>query len=186
MTATEATFRPLAIVTGASSGIGLALARELAEHDFDLIIAAEDPAIADAATTLRTTGANVQPVVADLAIDEGVDKLVTSAASDGRAIAALVINAGVGVAGPFVDTDLQEHLDLVELNVTGAVKLAGRLLPGMAARGEGRVLFTSSIAATMPGPYMSTTSSPVRSRTRCRSPRRRSCPTPRWPRRTPR
>ena len=68
----------------------------------------------------------------------------------------MAINAGVGVGGPFVETELHDHLRLIELNVTGAVHLAHLLLPDMAARGEGGVLFTSSIAATMPGPYMST------------------------------
>jgi short-subunit dehydrogenase len=85
-----------------------------------------------------------------------VEQLATSAAAAGRPVDALVINAGIGVLGPFVETDVHDHLRLVELNVSGAVHLAGRVLPGMASRGEGRVLFTSSIAATMPGPYMST------------------------------
>jgi short-subunit dehydrogenase len=68
----------------------------------------------------------------------------------------LAVNAGVGVSGRFAETDLKAHLALIELNVTGAVHLTGLLLPAMVARGQGRILFTSSIAASMPGPYLST------------------------------
>ncbi|HEX4490558.1 MAG TPA: SDR family NAD(P)-dependent oxidoreductase [Acidimicrobiia bacterium] len=156
MAATDTALRPLAVVTGASSGIGFALARELAAHDFDLVVAADDAAIDDAAQMLRTTGAGADPVRADLATSDGVEQLVARTEADGRGVAALVINAGVGVAGPFVETDVQDHLRLVDLNVRGAVELASRVLPAMVERGQGRVLFTSSIAATMPGPYMST------------------------------
>jgi uncharacterized protein len=153
---TEITSRPLAVVTGASSGIGLELARQFAEHDFDLIISAEDDELDAAANTLHDLGVNVKPVRADLATADGVEELAVRVRGDGRPVAALVINAGIGVNGPFVDTDVADHMKLVGLNVTGAVHLAGRVLPSMAANGAGRVLFTSSIAATMPGPYMST------------------------------
>ena len=71
-------------------------------------------------------------------------------------MSALVLNAGVGVSGPFVETDLQAHLNLIALNVVGVVHLARLVLPDMVSVGQGRVLFTSSVAATMPGPYMST------------------------------
>jgi short-subunit dehydrogenase len=81
---------------------------------------------------------------------------VDAVRATGRPVDALVINAGIGVNGAFIETSLEDHLQLVELNVTGAVRLAHRLLPDMAARGQGRVLFTSSVAATMPGPYQST------------------------------
>lgn len=148
--------RPLGVVTGASSGIGRELARELAEHSFDLILSAEDAELDEAAAGLSRTGAAVDTVRADLATAEGVDSLVQRIRGDGRPVSALVINAGVGVNGPFVETDLDRHLEVVNLNVTGAVRLARLVLPDMVARGDGRVLFTSSVAATMPGPYMST------------------------------
>jgi short-subunit dehydrogenase len=148
--------RPLAVVTGASSGIGLELARQFAGNDFDLIVAADDAAITDAATELRATGASVETVRADLATKDGVDCVVEQVVADGRPLAAIAINAGVGVSGPFVETELQDHIDLIDLNVTGSVRLAREVLPAMVANGEGRVLFTSSVAATMPGPYMST------------------------------
>ncbi|MBV9950755.1 MAG: SDR family NAD(P)-dependent oxidoreductase [Acidimicrobiia bacterium] len=148
--------RALAAVTGASSGIGLELARQFAEHGFDLIVAAEGDDIQTAAAELRAEGTEVAAVRADLATREGVDALVGAIQQADHPLDALALNAGVGVSGPFWETALDEHLGLIELNVAGAVHLARQLLPAMVERGEGRLLFTSSIAATMPGPYMST------------------------------
>jgi short-subunit dehydrogenase len=148
--------RALAVVTGASSGIGLELARQFAEHGFDLIVAAEGDDIQTAAAELRAEGTEVAAVRADLATREGVDALVGAVDQAGRPLDALALNAGVGVSGPFWETALDEHLGLIELNVAGAVHLARKVLPAMVDRGEGRLLFTSSIAGTMPGPYMST------------------------------
>jgi short-subunit dehydrogenase len=148
--------RPLAVVTGASSGIGRELAREFVEHDFDVVMAAEDAGIEAAAAELRRPEAMVTAVRADLADPNGVEQLFRQVQQLRRPVDAVAINAGVGVSGPFIETDLRDHLRLVDLNVTGAVHLAHLVLPDMAARGEGGVLFTSSIAATMPGPYLST------------------------------
>ena len=145
---------PLAVVTGASSGIGLELARHLADDGFDLVIAAEDAAIDDAAAAIGGA-TRVEPVQVDLATPDGVERLVDHVGS--RAVDALVVNAGIAVGGgSFIDTDLDRHLELVALNVTGAVHLTHRLVSRMAQRGEGRVLVTSSIAAKAPGPYLST------------------------------
>ena len=149
------TDRCLAVVTGASSGIGLELAREFADHGFAVVIASETPEIEAAATQLRSVGAEVTAVQVDLATADGVEELVRRARIAGD-IDALAINAGVGVSGEFAQTDLEAHLNLVDLNVRGAVHLARLLLPDMIARGDGGILFTSSIAAVMPGPYMST------------------------------
>jgi len=145
--------RPLAVVTGASSGIGLELARQFAEHAFDLLIVAEDTGIHDAADTLRSHGGEVDSVQADLATREGVDHLYQRIQATQRPWAAIAINAGVGVGGPFIDTDLEEELDLIALNVMSVVHLAKYVLRDMVSRGEGRVLFTSSIAAEMPAPF---------------------------------
>jgi short-subunit dehydrogenase len=152
----QAERRGLAVITGASSGIGRELARQFAENGFDVVVAAEDDAIEQAATDLRATGVEATAVRVDLATAEGVEELAQRIVDLGRSLDAVAINAGVGVGGRFVDTDLGAHLALVELNVTGAVHLTGLLLPPMVERGEGRLLFTSSIAATMPGPYEST------------------------------
>jgi short-subunit dehydrogenase len=148
----HATNSPLAVVTGASSGIGLELARVFAQHGYDLVIAAENDAIHDAARSLRATGAKVESVQADLATYEGVETLWGRVRATGP-VAAIAINAGVSVGGAFLENELDDEINLINLNVTGAVHLAKRVLRDMAARNEGRVLFTSSIAAEAPGPF---------------------------------
>jgi uncharacterized protein len=145
--------RELAVVTGASSGIGLELAKQFAEHDFDLLIAAEDTAIEMAATTLRGLGCEVEAIQVDLATRSGVDRLWERIQANERPVEAVAINAGVGVGGPFVDTDLQAELKLIDLNVTSVVYLAKHVVRDMVSRGQGRILFTSSIAAEMPAPF---------------------------------
>jgi uncharacterized protein len=145
--------RPLAIVTGASRGIGFELAKLFAEDGFDVVVNAEDEAIHAAAATLREGGADVQPVQADLATYEGVEQLYSSVTRTGRPVSAAALNAGVGQGGAFVDTDLADELRLIGLNVTSTVHLAKRLLVDMTARNDGRLLFTSSIASTMPGSF---------------------------------
>lgn len=149
----QSSTRQLAVVTGASSGIGLELARQFAEHDFDLLIAAEHAGIQEAAVTLRSQGGTVEPVQVDLATREGVDQLYAQMKALGRPVDAIAINAGVGVGGPFVDTDLEEELRLINLNVVSVVQLSKYVLRDMISRGEGRVLYTSSIAADMPAPF---------------------------------
>ena len=99
--------RPLAVVTGASSGIGLELARQFAQHDFDLVVAAEDAGIDQAASDLRTLGAAVTPAQVDLSTYEGCEQLVSQVAATGRPVEALALNAGVGSGGPFDETDLR-------------------------------------------------------------------------------
>jgi short-subunit dehydrogenase len=153
--------RPLAVVTGASSGIGYELAAQFAQAGFDLIVAAENQDIAAAARSVREYGAEhtvqVMPVQADLATFDGVEVLCAAVAGAGVPPDALAINAGVGVSGDFVrENELADELRLINLNVTSAVHLAKRVLPSMTARGSGGVLFTSSIAATAPGPYHAT------------------------------
>jgi short-subunit dehydrogenase len=144
--------RRLAVITGASSGIGLELARQCVENGFDAIICAEDSAVQLAASSLAAEGRSVEPVQADLATFEGVERLVAAIA--GRPVDALLMNAGVGVGGAFLDTRLEEELRMIALNVTSLVHLGKRVLPAMVARGEGRVLITASIASTSPAPYL--------------------------------
>jgi short-subunit dehydrogenase len=144
--------KPLALVTGASSGIGYELGVQFAKAGFDVIAVAEDPAIHEAAGRLKELGAMAEAVQADLATPQGVE--FAWAAVRGRPLDAVAINAGVGVAGDFArDNSLEAELRLVNLNVTSAVHLAKLVLPRMISRGAGRLLFTSSIAGTMPGPY---------------------------------
>jgi uncharacterized protein len=150
--------KPLAVVTGASSGIGLELAKEFAGNGFDLIVAAEDPELATAAEQLRGLGAEVDPIQVDLAAAGGVDELYAGITAAGRPVAALALNAGIGAGGSFAGPDadrtpLAQELHIVDLNVRSTVHLAKHVLTDMVARDEGRVLFTSSIAATMPGAF---------------------------------
>ncbi|MEW2378925.1 SDR family NAD(P)-dependent oxidoreductase [Micromonospora sp. NPDC047812] len=152
---TSGTDRPFAVVTGASSGIGYELAAQFVEHGYDLVVAAEDDGIGTAAERLRRDGGpRVDPVRADLTRAEGVEALAAAVAATGRPVDALALNAGRGAGGEFVGgTTIADELAVVDLNVRSTVHLAKLLLPGMVRRGAGRVLFTSSIAATMPGPF---------------------------------
>jgi short-subunit dehydrogenase len=138
--------QPLALVTGASSGIGFELARQFAEHGFDVIVAAEDQDIAAAAAEL-----GAEPVQVDLATSEGVEQLWRSVG--GRPLAVAALNAGIGAGGAFKDTELRDELKLIDLNVRSTVHLAKLVVRDMVGRGEGRILFTSSIASTMPGSF---------------------------------
>ena len=144
-----------AVVTGASSGIGFELAKQFAEHGYDLLIAAEDEAVEQAAAALRRDGQNsVVAVRADLATYQGVEQVYASILETGRPVDAIALNAGRGIGGDFTaGTDLDDELNVIAVNVTSTVHLAKRVLPDMLDRAAGRVLFTSSIASTMPGTY---------------------------------
>jgi short-subunit dehydrogenase len=151
---TSETSRPLAVVTGASSGIGLELAKEFARHDFDLLMTAEDAELTTAASEVTALGATVETVQADLADAAGVEQVADAVTRLARPVAAIALNAGRGAGGAFVGgTTLEDELEIVDLNCRSTVHLAKRLLPGLVAQGHGRVLFTSSIASTMPGTF---------------------------------
>ena len=140
-------------ITGASSGIGFELARQFAQHDFDVVVVADDAGIHQAADALRSSGAAVSPLQLDLATDEGVEELWTVVSNVGRPLAAAALNAGIGRGGKFTRIPLEDDLEVVDVNVRSTVHLAKRVLADMQARDTGRVLFTSSIASTMPGTY---------------------------------
>jgi short-subunit dehydrogenase len=145
--------KPLALVTGASSGIGLELARQFGENGFDLVITAEDAGLSAAAADLRATGADVQSVQVDRRTPDGVRQLYAPATAGGRALDAVALNAGVGQGGAFLDTDVADDQEIIDLDITSTVHLAKLVLRDMAARDAGRVLITSSIASTMPGAF---------------------------------
>lgn len=146
--------RPFAVVTGASNGIGYELAKQFAQNGFDLLITATGPSINATAQACEGLGAQVKTVQADLATYEGVEQLYQQIQAAGRAVDAIAINAGVGVGGDFArETDLKDELNLINLNVVSTVHLAKRVVRDMVARRQGRMLFTASIAALMPGPF---------------------------------
>ncbi len=141
----------LALVTGASTGIGYFLAEECAKHGFELIVAADEARIRKAADELRKNGVEVHAVEADLATMAGVDRLY--AAAEGRPIDLLLANAGRGLGGDFLDQEFSEARRVVDTNITGTLYLIWRVGTEMRERGEGRILITGSVASFVPGTY---------------------------------
>lgn len=145
--------KQFALVTGASSGIGYELAKQFAQNGFDLLVVAESEAIQTAARSFEALGVSVEALQADLASHDELHKLISRIETGGRPLDAAAINAGVGVSGRFVETDLGAELNMVRLNVLSTVHLSKPIVKQMVARGSGRILFTASIAGTMPTPY---------------------------------
>ncbi|HTW16945.1 MAG TPA: SDR family NAD(P)-dependent oxidoreductase [Nocardioides sp.] len=146
----------LAVVTGASTGIGRALAEVFVEHGFDVVLAANEPAVHDAAAELGASGRQVVAVEVDLATAAGVEELYDRVRAQGRGVTAAALNAGIGASGRFDQISLEADLELVDLNVRSTVHLAKLLVRDMVDAGAGRILVTSSIAAVAPGPYHAT------------------------------
>ncbi|MGB8381787.1 MAG: SDR family oxidoreductase [Dermatophilaceae bacterium] len=144
--------RPLAVVTGASSGIGRELARLAARDGHDVVIVARrGERLTTLAGELAGLGVDVIPVVADLAEPDGVGRVVDAVGE--RPLDVLINNAGIGGRGRFaVERQLNDDLAMLALNVTALVSLTGRILPGMVERGSGGILNVSSIAGSLPGP----------------------------------
>jgi len=143
--------RSLAIVTGASTGIGFELAKCCAEANYDLLIVADEPEIHAAAERIRRPGQSVESIEADLATIDGVERLL--AATNGRPVAALLANAGRGLGRAFLDQDWNDIRRVIDTNVTGTLYLVHRVGCQMRARGTGKILITGSIAGFMPGTY---------------------------------
>jgi len=141
----------LAIVTGASTGIGFELAHLIAQSGYDLLVVADEPLIQASARDFETHGVSVQAVEADLATIAGVDQLLVAA--QGRPIDILCANAGVGTGGAFLGQDLARWRHAIDTNITGTVYLLQKVLKDMVARGEGKVLVTGSIAGYVPGAF---------------------------------
>jgi short-subunit dehydrogenase len=142
--------RPFAIVTGASSGIGLELAREAATRGYDLLIAADEPLEA-AVESLRSLNATVEAVQTDLATREGVERLYAKARD--RQIDALLANAGHGLGKGFLDQEFAEVQHVINTNITGTLDLVQRVARQMRRRMQGKILITGSIAGFMPGTF---------------------------------
>ena len=141
------------LITGASSGIGLELARVFAGEGHDLILVAEHGvALKEAADELlaMAPGLRIEAIVADLRRDDSARQIYEQVRASGRFVDILVNNAGVGVWGPFPETPLAEELAMVRLNVDAVIRLTKHFVAPMIERGFGRILITASQAAVMP------------------------------------
>ncbi|WP_105430891.1 MULTISPECIES: SDR family oxidoreductase [Neorhizobium] len=147
------TGRGLAVVTGASTGIGFELAKCSAQDGYDLVIAADEPQIQDAAVKLREFGGKVEAMQADLATPDGVRRFVAGITALGRPVDLLMANAGRGLGNGFLDEDIREAQRVVDTNISGTIALVHNLGNRMRERGQGRILFTGSIAGFMPGTF---------------------------------
>ncbi|MBA2686057.1 MAG: SDR family oxidoreductase [Gemmatimonadaceae bacterium] len=153
----ENSSRPLALVTGASSGIGSDLARELARHGHDVIITARRAPELDAlATELRTLGARATVITKDLSVPGAARELAAQLEAAGTQLDVLVNNAGFGDVGAFVAEDSDRIDAMLQLNIAALTALTRAIAPGMVARKRGRIMFVASIAAYQPGPNMAT------------------------------
>ena len=143
----------LAVVTGASSGIGLELAKIAAMEGYDLVISANEPEIEDAAGELKAHGGSVEAVQADLATTEGVNRLVEAIRNSRGQIELLMANAGCGLGHGFLDQDLARIRHVIDTNVTGTMELIHAVGNMMRQQGHGKILITGSIAGFMPGTF---------------------------------
>jgi short-subunit dehydrogenase len=142
--------RKLAIVTGASSGIGLEIAKLAAKDGYDLVVAADTPFV-EAGPALREFGVEVQEIEADLATRQGVQQLLDVIGN--RPVDVLGANAGHGLGHGFLEQAPDEWMKIVDTNITGTLLLIQPIVQRMVERGEGRVLITGSIAGHLAGTF---------------------------------
>lgn len=149
MTAT----RPLALVTGGSSGIGFELAKQFAQNGFDVVISGSSDKVEKSSQEIKKLGVECFAYQADAATYEGVQGLWDFVVSLDRPLEAAALNVGIGQGGAFIDNKLEDDFKLIAINITGTVHMAKRVAQHMVANGKGRILITSSISATQPTPY---------------------------------
>lgn len=147
------TTRPLAMVTGGSSGIGFELAKQFAQNGYDVAISGSSDKVFSAAEALAELGAKAFPFQADASTYEGVEGFWQFVAGLGRPLDAAALNVGIGLGGAFVDNSLDDEFRVIAINITGTVHMAKRVVQHMVARGHGRILITSSVSATTPTPF---------------------------------
>ena len=147
------TGRQFAVITGGSNGIGFELAKKFLENGYDVMLVAEDASHLGQAAAQLGGGSRIMQHASDLATEAGVDAMYQAVKATGRPVDALCVNAGIGLGGAFAETDLQTELRMIDLNVRGAVQITKLVLKDMLARDSGKLLLTSSIAATMPDPF---------------------------------
>lgn len=145
--------RPLAMVTGGSSGIGLELAKQFAQNGYDVAISGSSDKVFDAAKTLADIGVEAYPHKGDASTYEGVESFWTFASGLGRPIEAAALNVGIAIGGAFVDNTLEDEFRVIAINVTGTVHMAKRVVQHMVPNGRGRILVVSSVSGTQPTPF---------------------------------
>jgi uncharacterized protein len=143
----------LAVVTGSSQGIGFELAKVFGENGFDLVINSETDLVFEAESALQDLGYKVTAIKADLSTREGADDFFQRTVELGGSLHSVVINAGFGVGGSFLETDMEKEIRMMNLNMVYLTYLTKKFLQVMNQRGSGRLLLTSSVAGEMPGPY---------------------------------
>lgn len=151
--ANHASSAPLALVTGASAGIGRELAKQLAARGHDIVGVGASARIDELADAIP--GRQVIGVRADLGTREGVEDVWAAVEATGRPLAVAALNAGKSLGGAFLDTDLEDEERMLALNITSQVRLAKKVVRAMANDREGRILITSSLSALTPTPYES-------------------------------
>jgi len=144
------------LVTGASKGIGLELARQFAKHSYSLILTAtkEDELATAAQDIQKDFSVPVRTVAADLREPETPERLHRALAAEGIRIDILVNNAGLGHHGNFADQPVDNDVEMIRVNIEGLVRMTKMVLPEMIARRAGKILNTASIAGFMPAPQM--------------------------------
>lgn len=143
--------RPLAVVTGAASGIGYELAKQFAQNGFDLLVTATGASLDEAAQTFQQWGASVETIQADLATYDGIEQLYARIVKNGQPVEAIAIDAGVDL-GTNTTTVVQSELQTIDRNVA-AVHLAKRVKQDMVGRGRGKILFCSAIVSQLPSHF---------------------------------
>lgn len=147
------THRPLALVTGGSSGIGFELAKQFASHGFDIAISGQSERAHTSAEQLRELGVDAWGYQGDASTYDGVEGCWTFVTDLHRPVEAAALNVGITRGGAFVDNDLDGELRLIAINITGTVHMAKRVVQHMVPNGRGRILVVSSVSATTPTPY---------------------------------
>lgn len=156
--------RPLCLITGASAGLGAALAREFAAHGWDLALTARraDRLQALAEELAAAHGVEAFAIPADLAQPGACDLILAAIAARGRVASGLVNNAGYGLSGPFAKVAWPDQAAMLQVMLTAVVEMSHKLLPGMAERGFGRILNVASLAGMLPGSPGETLYTPIK------------------------
>jgi short-subunit dehydrogenase len=144
--------RPIALVTGASSGIGAALARRLAERGHDLVVVARDVTRLEKLAA-DLPGVDVEILGADLQQPEQLANVEERLAATDRPVDKLINNAGYGTAGKFAELDIEREVGMIDLNITALVRLTHAAAGAMVERGRGGILNVGSVGSFQPSPY---------------------------------